>query len=89
MAETTTMQRKIAALRQLYDTVGKCELPKWTSEQVAEEIRKMAPAVRSELWRASVESYAQFVEHEAEEDERFTNWAYFQGSVYFCGAVLI
>lgn len=88
MAKQTTQERKIAALRALYDKVGKCQLPEWTSERVAEAIREMAPAIRSELWRASVESYAQFVEHEAEEDERLTNWAYFQGSVYFGSAVL-
>lgn len=88
MAQSKTMERKIAALKVLYDKVGNCKLPEWTSEQVAEAIREMAPAVNSPLWRASVESYACFVEAEGGEDERHTNWAYFQGSVYFCSAVL-
>ena len=88
MANSTTTERKIDALRKLYEEVGKCQLPKWTSEQVAEAIRKMAPAVRSPLWREAVEQYAKFVEAEGGEDESHTNWAYFQGSVYFCSAVL-
>ena len=88
MATQTTQERKVAALKALYDKVGNCKPPKWTSERVAEAIREMKPAIRSELWRAAVESYAQFVEAEAAEDERFTNWAYFQGSVYFVSTVL-
>lgn len=88
MPQQSTQERKIAALKTLNETIGGCDRRVWTSALVAEEIRKMSSAVRSELWRASVEQYAKFVEAEGEEDERHTPWAYFQGNVYFCSAVL-
>lgn len=52
--------------------------------KIAARIRELSGVIRSAKWNDAVEGYAQFVE--AHPDA--TQWAYFQGSVYFSYQVM-
>jgi hypothetical protein len=83
MAHTSaTATKKTTAIQAFHGSIefGDNKQIKLNTSELAQKIRdELMTVINSPKWRSAVEGYAQFVE--AHPDA--TNWAYFQGSVYF------